>query len=122
MQQVEFYQFRGAKGKVAIEDMEWMYWDKTNERLDQLRKDDAWAKVLACETITLNGQVYTNYAVLKEEVRQAVEWGSFDNLQKLETQEPETTLDKQKLGDDILALRKKIRHIYKLQERSLNGL
>ena len=44
------------------------------------------------------------------------------NMQKLETQEPETTLDKQQLGDDIQALRKKIQHIYKLQERSLNGL
>ena len=65
--------FRAAKGPVAAEHVVAMYGDKTWQRLDTLRQNDDWAKLLEQDALTINGAVYKNVSSLRPEIEEQIQ-------------------------------------------------
>lgn len=65
--------FKKETGKVESSNVREMYWDKTQQRVEELKKEKFWKDLLREKRISINGLSYKNFDELQDLILQEVE-------------------------------------------------
>lgn len=65
--------FRKERGNVGSSDIKEMYWDKTNQRIQELQKERFWSDLLSKKNVNINGMTHKNFEELAPQILKEVE-------------------------------------------------